>query len=183
MLLFVGLGNPGKKYEYTRHNMGFRSLDYLFQKEGISSLKSGFQGTYIKLVYHGQEVIFLKPETFMNLSGNSVIEIAHFFKIKPEEIIVIYDDMDTEVGKIRLKEKGSSGGQKGMQSIINVFSTENIKRIKVGIGRPELPFIDYVLSRPRTDEEGDIQIAIERVYQAINWIVEKGFHYAQSRAN
>ena len=136
MLLFVGLGNPGKEYERTRHNMGFMTLDHFskdYMKEEIN--KSGFQGVYLKTNYLGQQVAFLKPYTYMNLSGNSVIELAHFFKVKVEDIIVIYDDMDLEPGKIRLRPGGSHGGHKGIKSIIENFKTEKIKRIRIGIGR------------------------------------------------
>ena len=118
MLLIVGLGNPGDQYASSRHNMGFMTLDYLMEERvGEEINKKGFHGLYTKAMFCGEQVLFLKPQTYMNLSGQSVVEAMHFFKIKAEDIIVIYDDMDLDVGKIRLRPNGSSGGQKGMGNI------------------------------------------------------------------
>ena len=184
MLLFVGLGNPGKEYDRTRHNMGFMTLDHLskdYVKEEIN--KTGFQGVYLKTNYLNQQVIFLKPYTYMNLSGNSVIELAHFFKIDVKDIVVIYDDMDLEPGKIRLRPSGSSGGHKGIKSIIENFGTQNIKRIRIGIGKAPYSVVDYVLERPNKDQQILIDQAIDKACQAIDDIILKGFEHAMCNFN
>ena len=184
MLLFVGLGNPGREYEKTRHNMGFSTLDYFSEhhlKEPI--IKNSFQGLFLKTTYLNQQVIFLKPQTYMNLSGQSVVEAMHFFKIKAEDIIVIYDDMDLDVGKIRLRPNGSSGGQKGMGNIIDLLKTQNIKRIRIGIGKSPIPVVDYVLGKPTLEEKEEIDKAIVKACDALEEIVRNGFDKAMNKFN
>lgn len=179
MLLFVGLGNPGREYEKTRHNMGFLTLDYFSEhnlKEPI--IKSSFQGLFLKTNYLNEQVLFLKPQTYMNLSGISVNEIVKFYKIKLEDIVVIYDDMDLEPGKIRLRPSGSSGGHKGIKSIIENLGSENIKRIRIGIGKAPYSVIDYVLEKPTSDEQKEIDEAIKNACGAIDDIILKGFDHA-----
>lgn len=181
MYLIVGLGNPGKEYEKSRHNMGFQVIDKLALKWKVDISKEDFHGCYVKTKYDDKDVILLKPMTYMNLSGQSVMELAYFYKIDISNILVIFDDMDTIPGKIRLREKGSSGGQKGMKSIIDMLHTEDIKRIKIGIGRPTTPVIDYVLGRPSKEDEENIQKAHEVALKAIEAFLDKGFQYAVSR--
>ena len=181
MYLIVGLGNPGKEYENTRHNMGFQVMDKLLDKWNVSLNKEGFHGLYTKTKFNDEEIILLKPMTYMNLSGQSVMEIAHFYKIKAENILVIFDDMDTMPGKIRLRERGSAGGQKGMASIIQMMHTSEIKRIKIGIGPKNIDVVDYVLGVPSKEDKELIDIAHQKAIEAIEAYIKKGFMYAQSR--
>lgn len=184
MILFVGLGNPGKEYEKTRHNMGFCVLDLFakdYLKEEIS--KKGFQGEYLKTSYKGEQIILLKPHTYMNLSGHSVVEIAHFFKVNLEDIVVIYDDMDLEPGKIRLRPSGSHGGHKGIKSIIENFGSDKIKRIRVGIGKATYSVVDYVLEKPTKEQQELINQAFKKSCDAMDEIIAKGFDRAMCKFN
>ena len=142
MKLFVGLGNPGKKYENTRHNAGFLALDKFAEIAKVDIDKSDFKGLFTSFTYNAEKIYLLKPQTYMNLSGQSVVSLMNFFKIEVDELYVIYDDMDISPGQIRLKEDGSSGGHKGMQNIIELLGTTNIKRIRIGIGKPEHDGVD-----------------------------------------
>ena len=179
--LIAGLGNPGREYEATRHNMGFQTIDLLAKQLNLIFNREDFHGIYVKGVYKDQEIYLLKPLTYMNLSGQSVMELSHYFKIPNENIIIIFDDMDTEVGKLRLREKGSSGGHNGIKSIIQMLHDEEIKRVKIGIGRPKGPYIDYVLSIPSDEEQVEIKKAQEKACKLILEAIDKGFHYAVSR--
>lgn len=183
MYLIVGLGNPGNEYKNTRHNMGFQVIDKLCEKWNISSLKESFHSGFIKTKFNNEDVIICKPYTFMNLSGQAVMEIVHFFKVDVSNIVVIYDDMDTPVGKLRIKMNGSSGGQKGMQSIIQMLNTEDIKRIKIGIGRPSVPFIDYVLGVPSKEEWSLISSIQDKAVMVIEEFIKRDFNYVMSRYN
>lgn len=157
MKLVVGLGNPGKKYEHTRHNAGFDVIDFLGDVLGIDVDRVAFDGVYgykkIKKL-NDEVVILFKPLTFMNLSGKAVREIKDYFKIELEDIIVVYDDMDTDVGKVRVRFQGSSGNHHGIEDVINKLGTEKINRVRVGIGRPEFHNnVDFVLTKPKNEEE------------------------------
>lgn len=157
MKLIVGLGNPGAKYEKTRHNIGFDILDEFSKKNSINQYREKFQGLLAEGNYKGEKYYLLKPQTFMNLSGDSVSAVAKFYKILPENIVVIYDDMDLPLGKIRYRENGSSGGHNGIKSIIAHIG-ENFKRIKCGIGKPPIKDvnIDFVLGRFMKEEQPKI---------------------------
>ena len=184
MFLIVGLGNPGIEYENTRHNMGFSVLDELMENHvGMEINKNGFKGQYLKTIYLGEDVVFLKPMTYMNLSGESVIEAVHFFKIPLENIVVVFDDMDLNPGTIRLRKSGSSGGQKGMNNIIQLLGSKDIKRIRVGIGKADNSVVDYVLSRPNGDEATLIEVAIKKASDAIVEIIKNGFDRAMNKYN
>ncbi|MCQ2792919.1 MAG: aminoacyl-tRNA hydrolase [Bacilli bacterium] len=183
MKLIVGLGNPGKEYELTRHNCGFRVLDAFADMVDVDFSREDFKGVYAKFKLDDEEIILFKPMTFMNLSGNAVQEITHFFKIKTNDILVIYDDMAIKPGDIRLRINGSSGGQKGMQNIIDNLSTEEIKRIRVGIGEPKFGAIDFVLGKPSGDEKKLIDDAIERAALAIREYLIHDFQNAMSKYN
>ena len=172
MKLIVGLGNPGLEYAKTRHNMGFQAIDRLADRLGVVIDRDRFDGHYALVTdpRFGERFIVLKPQTYMNLSGKSVAQVASFFKIDPADIIVCYDDLDTKPGDIRLREKGSSGGHKGMQSIIDSLSTSDIKRVKVGIGKnPLIPIVDYVLGKPFKDEAPLIDEALDRAAEALEY--------------
>lgn len=166
MKLIIGLGNPGKEYENTRHNVGFMCLDKVVAKLGVEHPKNKFQGKYYKGKLNDVDYILLYPQTFMNLSGKSVIKFVEYFKIKPEDILVIFDDMDLPVGKVRIRAKGSSGGQKGMSDIINHLKTQEIPRIRIGISRnPKIPVVNYVL-QPFSKDQAEIHDAIETASEA-----------------
>lgn len=183
MKLIVGLGNPGKKYEKTRHNMGFFVLDKFADSLGIDIDKEDFKGVYTRVKYQNEDLILLKPHTFMNLSGESVVQVVNFFKLSIEDIIVIFDDMDLTPGNIRLRLNGSSGGQKGIDNIIQLLGSNEIKRIKVGIGRPEFSTVDWVLNKPSKEDQLLIDRAVNNAVEALKDIIKKDFHYAMSIYN
>ncbi len=186
MKLFVGLGNPGKEYEGTRHNMGFITLDKFADMVGASFDRSGFKGVYgiVKNPIFNEPIIIGKPETFMNLSGEFVKPLADYFKIKEEDIVVVYDEMALPPGTIRLRKNGSSGGHKGIGNIIQQFGNENIARIRVGIGEP--PYknaVDFVLGKPKGEELLAIEEATDLASKALRDIVTHSFDYASSIYN
>lgn len=183
MKLIVGLGNPGKKYEHTRHNMGFDVVDLFGELAQIDIDKESFKGLVGRGKVLDEDIFLLKPQTFMNLSGESVREIVSYFKIKIEDIIVVYDDMALEPGKIRLRLSGSSGGHKGMQNIIEQLGTQDIKRIRVGIGEPTYDTIDYVLSKPTKDERPLIDQSIVDASNALKDILKMNFDRAMTKYN
>lgn len=139
MKLIIGLGNPGKKYEQTNHNIGFMIIDLLAQKHGINLDQKKFSSFYGEKNIGGEKVILLKPQTYMNLSGQAAAAIVHFFKIDISDLLVIHDDLDLEPGKVRFRKKGSAGGHNGLKSLIEQLQTENFARVKVGIGKPLRP--------------------------------------------
>ena len=183
MKLVVGLGNPGKKYEHTRHNIGFDTLDLFAELAMIDVDKESFKGLVGRGKIFGEDVFLLKPQTFMNLSGESVREIVNYFKIELEDIIIIYDDMALAPGRIRLRMNGSSGGHKGMQNIIDNLGSEEIKRIRIGIGEPTYDTIDYVLSKPTSDEKPLIEDAIKEAVEALKTILKNNFEVAMNKFN
>ena len=171
MKVVIGLGNPGKKYERTRHNMGFIAVDSLRKKFNLNDEREKFQALVSEKNIDGEKVIFFKPQTFMNLSGNAVIEIINFYKLDPKkDIIVIYDDMDLPFGDIRIREKGSSGGHNGIKSIISHIGEEFI-RIKCGIGTKEKDAIEYVLGEFNQTEQKNLDEILEKpIYQICPYI-------------
>lgn len=183
MKLIIGLGNPDKKYEHTRHNMGFDALDELNKTLKTSIVKKDFKGIYGKGKYQNEDIILLKPLTYMNLSGESVRELTTFFKIDINDILVICDDMALPIGKIRLRESGSSGGHKGLQNIIDNLGTNQFKRLRIGIGKPNINIIDFVLTRPNENEMQLITPAIKRASEAILEYLNHDFHRAMSKYN
>lgn len=183
MKLIVGLGNPGKKYEKTRHNMGFMTIDKFSEISKLDFDKEDFKGLLAKGTLFDQDIILLKPQTFMNLSGESVLEVVQFFKIDIDDIVVIYDDLALKPGTIRLREKGTSGGQKGIQNIIDLLGSNEIKRIRIGTGEPVFDTIDYVLSKPTKEEQIEINKAIEKACDALLDILKHDFHHAMSQYN
>ena len=184
MKLIVGLGNPGKKYEGTRHNMGFMAIDLLSDQAEIDVDKEVFHGLMGRGKIYNEDVILFKPTTFMNLSGTAVQEVVHYFKIALEDIVVIYDDMAIPIGSIRLRKEGSSGGHKGMQNIIDCLSSDQIKRIRVGIGEPgEWDTIDYVLSKPLKDDMPLIEEAIANAVRGVKEYLKSDFDRAMNKYN
>lgn len=148
--LIVGLGNPGKEYERTRHNCGYMALDYLAESVGASVKKLKFKSLVGECEIENKRCLLMKPTTYMNNSGIAVKEAMSFYKIPPEKVIIIFDDISLDVGKMRIKRKGSSGGQNGIKNIIYLIGSENFPRIKIGIGKkphPDYDLKDWVLSR------------------------------------
>ena len=184
MKLFVGLGNPGKKYEHTRHNMGFDVIDLFSDLAQIDVDKEVFHGLMGRGTVLGQDVMLFKPQTFMNLSGTAVREVISYFKIPLEDVVIIFDDMALEPGIIRLRMNGSSGGHKGMQNIIEQLGTEDIKRLRVGIGEPEdNDNIDYVLSKPIKEERVVLEEAINNAVMALKETLKSNFERAMNQFN
>lgn len=175
MKLIVGLGNPGSQFDMTRHNIGFIIVDALAEHWGIRMNQSKFNGLYGTGMVRGEKVVLLKPLTYMNLSGEAIAPLARFYKIKPEDIGVIYDDLDLPKGKIRLRQKGSAGGHNGIKSTIQHLGGEGFNRIRVGIGRPEgrIPVPDFVLTRFKEDEWDIMKEAVEKSVKACDlWLDE-----------
>ena len=184
MKLIIGLGNPGKEYEKTRHNCGFRVIEKLEEQLGTKCDKVKFQGLYTKVKYHQEDILLFKPTTFMNLSGQAVAEIMRFFKLTAQDIIVIYDDLDTPVGKIRLRETGNPGGHDGMKNVIAHLGTKDFKRIRVGIGRDmNVKIIDYVLKNFPKADETSMEEAFNHAKEAVLLSIDKGFNQAMNRYN
>ncbi|MDD3218639.1 MAG: aminoacyl-tRNA hydrolase [Lachnospiraceae bacterium] len=186
MYLIVGLGNPGKKYEKTRHNMGFDTIDELIDKHNIPEAGKKFQALYGKGVLAQEKVILAKPLTFMNLSGESVREMVDYFKIDPEEeLIVIYDDIDLDPGQVRIRAKGSAGGHNGIKSIIQHLGTQQFMRIKVGVGaKPKgWDLADYVLGQFSKEDRALVDDAIARSADAVEMIVRDGIDAAMNEYN
>lgn len=183
MKLIVGLGNPGKKYEGTRHNMGFMAVDLISELAQIDVDKEVFHGLLGRGKIFDEDVLLFKPTTFMNLSGTAVQEVVHYFKINIEDLLVICDDMALVPGNIRLRLKGSSGGQKGLQNIIDNLNTDNFKRIRIGIGEPTFDTVDYVLGKPLKDEMPLIEEAINNTASAVKEYIKNGFERAMNKYN
>ena len=186
MKLIIGLGNPGKEYENTRHNTGFMVLDRLSEKLNIEMTQNKFKGLYGKSKYKGEDVILLKPQTYMNLSGESVRQVMDFFKINQEDILVIYDDLDLAAGKIRLRQKGSAGGHNGMKSLIAHLGTQEFKRIKIGIDRPKkgTTVVNHVLSPFSKEETPLMEESLHKAWQAtIDYLTQADFIATMNRFN
>ncbi|WP_027410134.1 aminoacyl-tRNA hydrolase [Anoxybacteroides tepidamans] len=185
MKLFVGLGNPGREYEQTRHNIGFMIVDELAKRWSISYNQAKFNGVFASHIIAGEKVILCKPLTYMNLSGECVRPFMDYYKIDIEDVVVIYDDLDIPVGKIRLRMKGSAGGHNGIKSLIHHLGTDQFKRIRVGIGRPQngQRVADYVLGRFTQEEEADIQHAIIRAADACEKAVSASFLQVMNEFN
>ena len=184
--LIAGLGNPGRQYEATRHNAGFICLDLFAEKEGIKIDRLKFKSLMGEGRIKGHRCLFLKPQTFMNLSGEAVRDAAAFYKIKPENIIVIYDDISLDPGKVRIRRKGSDGGHNGMKNIIYHMKNDNIPRIKVGVGakpNPEYDLADWVLSRFTKDEAEKIKAAAEKTATALEIMIDGDIDAAMSKVN
>lgn len=184
MKLIVGLGNPGKEYDNTRHNVGFMVMDRLSDVFNVSISTSKFKGEYVKFKYHGEDIIFLKPMTYMNLSGESVIQVLHYFKMSADDLLVIYDDLDMPTGKLRLRESGSAGGHNGVKSIIAQLKTQSFKRIRVGIDKhPRFKVVDYVLGHFTKEQQPLIDEGVENAVKAVEMYLDQGFTAAMNHYN
>ena len=184
MYIIVGLGNPGKKYENTRHNMGFIAVDLLAEKYGIKVDKIKFKALVGEGRIAGQKVLLVKPQTYMNLSGQSVMEVMNFYKEDIENLIVIYDDIDIPTGTIRLRKKGSAGTHNGMRNIVYLLQEDGFPRIRVGIGsESKVDLIHYVTSGVTKKEKDLLEDALTRAADAAACIVEKGIEKAMNEYN
>ena len=182
--LIVGLGNPGKEYAHTRHNAGFRALDVLAGKLGCKVDKLKFQGLYCQVNDRGRKFFLLKPQTYMNLSGRSVLQLSAYFNIPPQRIIVLFDDISLEPGRLRIRADGSAGGHNGIKSIIQEVGSQAFPRVKIGVGakpHPDFDLADWVLSTFDPQEEKALGPAIDRAADAALCIMEKGIAEASNR--
>lgn len=186
MYLVVGLGNPGKQYEATRHNMGFDTIDHLIEEYRVPQDGVKFNAMYGKTMIGGEKVILMKPLSFMNLSGDPVRDMANYFKIDPEtEMIVVYDDIDLEPGQLRIRKQGSAGGHNGIKDIIRQLGTEKFMRIKVGVGaKPKgWDLADHVLGRFSTEDRKLVDEAIEKAAKAVDIMISQGVDAAMNEYN
>ncbi len=185
MYLIVGLGNPGKEYENTRHNLGFRVVDSLLNDLHISSLKSKHDSLLAQAEIDGHKLLIAKPQTFMNNSGIAVGQILNWYKINPEKLILIYDDVDLEVGQLRLREKGGTGGHNGVESVIQHVGTTEFPRVRVGIGRDDLlsDISDYVLTQIPDGQTQVLNEAVIKAAEAVKLIVSHGINHAMNQFN
>lgn len=186
MYLIVGLGNPGSQYSMTRHNIGFHVIDYIADQQQVKLNKLKFKGLYGEGRIGAEKVYLLKPQTYMNLSGESVREFCDFYKLPPENIIVIYDDVSLKPGQLRIRPKGSDGGHNGIKSIIYQLRTDVFPRIKIGVGAPpnkEYDLADYVLGKFQKDEIPVFEDAIIRAYKAAEEIIRRDCQSAMNRYN
>lgn len=167
MKLIAGLGNPGKEYENTRHNSGFKVMDAIAEELHVDISQKKFKALITQTKIGKESVLLMKPQTYMNLSGEALIQAINFYHIDVKDILVIYDDLDLPVGKIRLREKGSAGGQNGMKNIIQHLHTQEFNRIRVGIGKdPRIPVIDWVLGKVRKEDMEAYEKAVEMARDA-----------------
>lgn len=184
--LIVGLGNPGKEYARTRHNCGFRAIDILADKLSCKIDKGKFQGLYGQTNYNGTKLHLLKPQTFMNLSGRSVLQLSAYFSIPPQRIIVLFDDISLPPGRLRIRSDGSAGGHNGIKSIISELGSQDFPRVKIGVGAkpvPEQDLADWVLSSFSAAEEKLLTAALDHAADAALCIVNEGTQSAANRYN
>ena len=185
MKLVVGLGNPGPKYAGTRHNIGFDVLDYLAAAPGVGRWRSRFEGLVTEAVEGAEQVLLMKPETFMNLSGRAVRAAMDFYKLAPAALLVVCDDIALPLGKLRARAKGSDGGQKGLRSIREQLGTDEYPRLRIGVGSPGeyLDAADYVLSRFKPGERAAVDGAVAQAAQAVLLWVRQGIDVCMNRVN
>ena len=184
--LIVGLGNPGKQYERTRHNAGFRAIDALAEKLNCKIDKGKFQGLYGQTTYNEKKLLLLKPQTFMNLSGRSVLQLSAYFNIPPQRIIVMFDDISLTPGRLRIRAEGSAGGHNGIKSIISEVGSQDFPRVKIGVGakpHPEQDLADWVLSTFSAGEEKALSAALPHAGDAALCIIDRGVPEAANRYN
>lgn len=184
--MIVGLGNPGKKYEFTRHNAGFLFVEILSEKYGFSVNRLKFKALIGNAKINGHRCLVMKPQTMMNLSGDAVKEAADFYKIPAEKIIVVFDDISLDVGKMRIRRSGSAGGHNGIKSIISRLSSEGFPRIKIGVGakpHPDYDLADWVLSQFSKDEGKKLRVAVDNACDAVALMLDGDIEGAMSKHN
>lgn len=186
MYLIAGLGNPGRQYDMTRHNIGFEVIDYMADQYNVKVKKLKFKGLYADTVIGGEKVILLKPQTFMNLSGESIQDFAAFYKIPVENIIIINDDINLAAGRLRIRAKGSAGGHNGLKSIIYRLNSDNFPRIRIGVDSPlreKVDLADFVLARFSKEEIPVLEESIIRAKKAAEEIIINGTESAMNKYN
>ena len=184
--LIVGLGNPGKEYANTKHNCGFRAIDLIAEKLNCKIDKAKFQGLYGQATFSGTKLNLLKPQTYMNLSGRSVLQISAYFNVPPQKIIVLFDDISLEPGRLRLRSDGSAGGHNGIKSIIAELGSQDFPRVKIGVGgkpHKDADLADWVLSGFTSAEEKLMAVSLNNAADAALCIIEKGLAEAANRYN
>ena len=183
--LIAGLGNPGRKYENTRHNIGFRTVELLAEQEGVKLNKVKFKSAYNLMEFAGARCLVMKPQTYMNLSGEAVREAAQFYKIPPERVLVIYDDVSLPVGKLRVRPSGSAGGHNGIKNIIAHLGTQDFPRVKIGTGAPGEggDMIGWVIGVPSQKEREQLLDAFHRAIEAAACVIEHGCQRAMNDFN
>lgn len=184
--LIVGLGNPGEKYSFTRHNAGFLCVDLLAEQNGFSLKRLKFRSLTADTTLAGHRCLVLKPQTFMNNSGEAVRDAADFYKIPPERILVIFDDVSLDVGRLRIRRKGTDGGHNGIKSIIYHLNSDAFPRIKIGVGKkphPDYDLADWVLTSFKKDEQHPLKAALERACEAVPLILDGKIDEAMNRCN
>ena len=184
--LIVGLGNPGREYEKTRHNAGFRAIDALADSLGCKIDRMKFQGLYGQTTWNGRKLMLLKPQTYMNLSGRSVLQLSAYFNIPPQRIIVMFDDISLEPGRLRVRANGSAGGHNGIKSIIQEVGSQEFPRVKIGVGakpHPNFELADWVLSTFTALEEKALAVSLENAAKAALCIIDHSVPEAANRFN
>jgi PTH1 family peptidyl-tRNA hydrolase len=185
MFLVVGLGNPGPEYEATRHNLGFKVIEELAGRLGLTSFKDKFHSFIAEAPFHNYRVLLAQPQTFMNNSGPAVRGMLDWYKLQPKNLILIYDDLDLEVGQLRLREKGNAGGHHGVESVIASVGTTEFTRVRIGIGRENLTgdAADYVLKKIPPEQRELLAEAVVRAADAVEEIVKSGLAVAMNQFN
>lgn len=185
MYIIVGLGNPGKKYEHTRHNVGFDVIDRFAEKHDIKVDRLKHKALIGESRISGEKVVLIKPQTYMNLSGESLISAVNFYKPDMDKVVVVYDDIDIDIGHIRIRKKGSAGSHNGMKSIISNLSTQDFPRFRVGVGRPDSgrDLADFVLSRVSKTEEDKMMESIDNTVSALEVMIESDLDLAMNKYN
>ena len=185
MYLIVGLGNPECDYSKTRHNMGFDAINKLAKENEIEMSRTKFEGIYGTGLIENEKVIILKPQTYMNLSGESIIQFKNFYKIDNEKILVVSDDIDLEPGKIRIKRKGSAGSHNGLKSVVHELQTEDFPRIRIGVGspEPEKDIIEHVIGHVTDEQYKELEKGIILAKNAIKEILKNGIESAMNKYN
>ncbi|MCR4718626.1 MAG: aminoacyl-tRNA hydrolase [Firmicutes bacterium] len=186
MYLVAGLGNPGREYDMTRHNIGFEVIDYIADKYNIKVKKLKFKALYQKAEIDGNEVLLMKPQTYMNLSGESIRDAADFYKIPPEKIIIISDDINLDEGRIRVRRGGSAGGHNGLKSIIYQLSSDSFVRVRIGVGKKQNEnedLADFVLSRFSKEQIPVLEKAIINAANAVAEVMSHGVESAMNKFN
>lgn len=185
MYVIVGLGNPGNQYSATRHNVGFVTMDFMAERLSIKINKNKHKALIGECEISGEKVLLVKPQTFMNLSGESVLDIFEWYKLKPSQLIVIYDDIDLPVGKIRIRPAGSGGSHNGMKSIIHLLKNQDFTRIRIGVGKqPDyMDLADYVLSKFKPEEVEPMEDSVRRAAFAVEEIIKNGLQNTMNKYN
>ena len=184
MKIIVGLGNPGKEYENTRHNSGFKVVEAIAKECNVEITSNKFKALIVQTGIGNESVLLMKPQTYMNLSGEALIQAINFYHVDTKDILVIYDDLDLPVGKIRLREKGSAGGQNGMKNIIQHLHTQEFNRIRVGIDKdPRVPIVDWVLGKIRKEDVEEYDKAIQDAKDAAIYSCSHSFTDTMSHFN